>query len=174
MASKYETDPMPLSEREQIHLDAAQGFLELGMFLDADAELDRIDPFCRQLPEVLEVRVKIYSALKKWELVQVVAKRLADYEPEEPKWIAMWADALRKTGAIESAKAILLDAVERHPKCPLLHYELACCECVLGEIEVAKSRLEHAVKLDPSLRLRALDEKDLEGIWNPKPEPSGN
>ena len=75
---------MPLSEEEQQkHIDAAQGFMELGMFLDADGELERIDPFCRHLPEVLEVRVQIYSALKKWELVEVVAKKLADYDPED-------------------------------------------------------------------------------------------
>src|SRR5690349_8106893 len=97
---------MPLSEDEQIHLDAAQGFLELGMLLDADAELDRIDPFSRHLPEVLDVRLQIYSALKKWELVQVVAKRLWDSDADEPMWAATWADALRQTGVIESAKAI--------------------------------------------------------------------
>jgi hypothetical protein len=106
---------MPLPKEERQHLEAAQGFMELGMFLDADAELDRIDPYSRHLPEVLEVRVQIYSALKKWELVQVVAKKLADYDPSEPKWIAIWTEALRKTGAVESAKAILLEAVARHP-----------------------------------------------------------
>ena len=156
---------MPLSEEQQTCLEAAQGFLDLGMFLDADAELERIDPFCRHLPEILELRVQIYSALKKWELVQVVAKKLADYEREEPKWIAIWADALRQTGAIESAKTVLLDAVEHHPNYPLLHYRLACYECLLGEIEVAKARLKYAVKLDPSLRMLALEEKDLEEIW---------
>jgi hypothetical protein len=70
---------MPLEEHELKHVTAAQGFVELGMFADADAELDRVDPFCRHLPEVLEVRAKIYSALKKWELLTVVAKRLWDF-----------------------------------------------------------------------------------------------
>ncbi len=162
---KSDCDAMPLEEEEQIHLHAAQGFLELGMFLDADAELDRIDPFCRHLPEVLEVRVKIYSALKKWDLVQVVAKKLWDNDPIEPKWVAIWADALRQSGAVESAKAILLNAVEQHPKSALLHYRLACYECVLGQVEVAKTRLEYALKLDLSLRMEALEEKDLERIW---------
>lgn len=49
----------------------------------------------------------------------------------------------RTDQAVESAKAILLDAVEQHPKCPLLHYRLACYECLLGEIEVAKTRAGH-------------------------------
>jgi hypothetical protein len=36
---------------------AAEGFLEVGMYLDADAALDDIDSYCRHLPEVLAVRV---------------------------------------------------------------------------------------------------------------------
>ena len=35
---------MPLEPEGQKHLTAAQGYLELGMFLDANAELDEIDP----------------------------------------------------------------------------------------------------------------------------------
>lgn len=162
---------MPLEEEEQRHVDAAQGFVDLGMLVDADAELDRIDPFCRHLPEVLEVKVQIYSALKKWELVQVVAKSLWESDPDEPKWVAIWADALRQSEAVESAKSILLDAVEHHPTCALLHYRLACYECLLGEIEVAKTRLGHALTLDTSLRANALNEAALESFAHPSAIP---
>jgi len=51
---------MPLSPDENIHLIAAEGFIGLGMYMDADAALDDIDPFCRPLPEVLAVRVQVY------------------------------------------------------------------------------------------------------------------
>jgi hypothetical protein len=33
---------MPLENKDQRHLTVAMGYHELGMFLDADAELDRI------------------------------------------------------------------------------------------------------------------------------------
>ena len=56
---------MPLVENDLKHLTAAQGYVELGMFLDANAEVEEIDPEVRHVPEVLEVRVKIYRALKK-------------------------------------------------------------------------------------------------------------
>lgn len=49
------------------HLRAAEGYVELGMFLDANAELDEIAPDLRAAPEVLAVRLGIYSGLKKWE-----------------------------------------------------------------------------------------------------------
>ena len=46
------------------------------MFMDANEELENIDPEVRHLPEVFAVRVQIYTGLKKWELLQVVAKKL--------------------------------------------------------------------------------------------------
>ena len=46
---------MSLSPDEQIHLTAAEGFIGLGMYLDADAALDDIDPLCRHLLEVLAI-----------------------------------------------------------------------------------------------------------------------
>ena len=70
---------MPLEPEDQHHLTVAQGYAELGMFLDADSELEAIDPDVRHVPEVLTVRIQIYSALKKWELMQAVAKKMAQY-----------------------------------------------------------------------------------------------
>lgn len=46
---------MPLSSDQHIHLAAAQGFIQLGMWLDADAALDDIDPYGQDAPEVLSV-----------------------------------------------------------------------------------------------------------------------
>ena len=50
---------MALESPDQQYWQAAVGYVELGMHLDADAELDRIDPFNRAAPEVLAVRVEI-------------------------------------------------------------------------------------------------------------------
>ncbi len=71
---------MPLSPDEHIHLIAAEGFISLGMYLDADAALDDIDPTYRHLPEVLVVRVKVYHALERWDLMEVVAKKMVEYD----------------------------------------------------------------------------------------------
>jgi len=155
------------AEEEQQHLTAAQGYLELGMPLDADAELDLIDPFCRHLPEVLALRAQVYRLLEKWELMRTVAKRLVDYDSDNIQWTAWLAFSTRRAVSIESAKAILLEAVERHPEAAIFHYNLACYECVLGDVEVAKARLQHCFKLDPQFRKPALDDPDLKAIWTP-------
>lgn len=49
---------------------------------------------------------------------------------------------------------------------PILHFNLACYECQLGELEVAKARLAHAFKLEPKCRLMALDDDDLAPLWD--------
>lgn len=56
------------------------------MFLEADAELDKIDPFKRAAPEVLRTRLAIYRGLRKWELVREIAKRQADFQPNDIQW----------------------------------------------------------------------------------------
>ena len=57
---------MPLESPDQEFWQAATGYVELGMFLEADPELDEIDPFNRAAPEVLALRLAIYDGLKKW------------------------------------------------------------------------------------------------------------
>lgn len=69
---------MPLEKPDQQHLRAANGYIGLGMFEEANAELEEIDPFCRHLSEVLIARIAIYRGLKKWDLMATVAKKLVD------------------------------------------------------------------------------------------------
>ncbi len=157
---------MALSAEDQKHLTAAQGYSALGMFLDANAELEEIDPEVRHVPEVLEVRVGIYQGLQQWELMQTVAKQLAIYEPDTPVWALFWAYSTRSADSIEQGRIILVNAIERMPKFAILHYSLACYECQLGELEKAKATLERAFKLDPSMRAKALDDEDLKPLWD--------
>jgi len=73
---------VPLEPPDQQYWQAAVGYVELGMFAEADSELDKIDPFNRAAPEVLAVRLAIYRGLKKWELMQQIAKRLKEFQPD--------------------------------------------------------------------------------------------
>src|SRR5690349_15878532 len=135
---------MPLEPIDQKHLSAAEGFAQLGMYLDADAELDNIDPYCRATPEVLAVRLEIYSGLQKWELMQVVAEKLANYDPANAQWAIAFAYATRRAESIEAAREILLTALRSHPGEPTIRYNLACYECQLGNLPVAKEHLMQA------------------------------
>jgi hypothetical protein len=106
---------MPREGRDRLHLRAACGYVELGMFEEANAELEEIDPFCPHLPEVLLARLAIYHGLKKWELLAVVAKNLVDWNPKEPRFFVELAYATRRAESIHAAHAILTRAASLHP-----------------------------------------------------------
>jgi tetratricopeptide (TPR) repeat protein len=157
---------MSLEPPDQQYWQAAVGYVELGMFTDADSELDKIDPFLRAAPEILALRIEIYRGLKKWELMAELSMRLMEFHPGDPQWPVSLAYATRRGNSIEAAKEILLNAERKFPKEAVIPYNLACYCCQLGEIENAKNYLEQAFKIDSSWRIRALDDTDLQPLWN--------
>ncbi|MEA3210753.1 MAG: hypothetical protein QOE70_3810 [Chthoniobacter sp.] len=144
---------------------AAEGYMDLGMFLDANEELEQIDADSRHLPEVLATRIRVYSALEKWELMLTMARRLALEQPDNPEWRVLWAYAARYGDSMEAARLILVNAVEDQPDAAILHFNLAGYECQLGNLEEAKARLHRAFELDEKYRLLALEDEDLEPVW---------
>jgi len=56
---------MLLEGPDQRHVNAARGYIELGRFEEANAELEEIAPFCRHLPEALLARLAIHHGLEK-------------------------------------------------------------------------------------------------------------
>ncbi len=44
-----------------------------------------------------------------------------------------------------------MNALERHPDDELLHYNLACYECQLGELSSAEEHLKKAFELQPKM-----------------------
>ena len=66
------------------HLEAAQGWLELGNPAEADDELDKITPELRAHPDVLKVRWEICAAAKKWDAALEIAAALVRLAPDDP------------------------------------------------------------------------------------------
>jgi tetratricopeptide (TPR) repeat protein len=128
------TVTMSLEAPDLQYWKAAVGYVELGMFQDANDQLENIDSFNRAAPEVLAVRIAVYHGLKKWELMQEVAKRLAEFEPNDIQWTISLAYATRRADSIQAAKKILLNAESKFPKEAIIKYNLACYCCQLGEI----------------------------------------
>src|SRR5690242_20372578 len=157
---------MPLEPPDRQHWQAAIGYVELGMFAEADSELDKIDPFCRALPEVLAVRLAIYRGLKKWELMQEIAKRLKEFEPDNVQWTISLAYATRRADSIQAAREILLHAEPKFPKEGIIKYNLACYSCQTGEIQKAKNYLQRALEIDLNWRMAALEDEDLKPLWD--------
>lgn len=58
---------MKLDDADMRNLLAAQGWLELGDWKSANDELENIQSQMRAHPDVLKIRVEVYSAAKKWD-----------------------------------------------------------------------------------------------------------
>jgi tetratricopeptide (TPR) repeat protein len=115
---------------------------------------------------VLALRIEIYRKLKKWELMQEIAKRLNDFQPNDIQWVLSYAFATRRAVSIEVAKEILRKSVAKFPKEAAVFFNLACYECQLRQFDSAKKYLKHAFAIDPNWRLQALEDEDLKLLWN--------
>jgi hypothetical protein len=156
---------VPLEGPDLQHWQAASGYAELGMFLEADTELDKIDPFNRAAPEVLATRLAIYRGLEKWELMLEIAKRLADFQPNDIQWTISLAYAIRRTDSIQAAKEVLLNAESMFSKEAAIKYNLACYFCQTGDIQKAKNYLQKVFEIDLNWRTAALEDEDLKLLW---------
>ena len=46
------------------------------------------------------------------------------------------------------------------------HFNLACYDCQLGQLDDAKLWLQRAFELKPQFRLKSLEDDDLEPLWD--------
>lgn len=143
-------------------LEYASGFIELGMLAAAAGELNKIIAADQTLPAVLMVRLDLLMETKDWATMVTLARRLTAVKPDEEKGWIYHAYALREQSRIAEAQTILLQAEPQHgATCGVLHYNLACYACMLGNKLEARRRLELAATLDKSWLKSAMDDPDL-------------
>jgi tetratricopeptide (TPR) repeat protein len=150
----------------QRHLDAAQGYLGLGMAHAAWEELDKIDKKERlNFVAVWKVQAEVARALGKWGMVEDLSRRLAKVEPDESLHVFNLAQAMRQLKGPESALAVYEFAVDRWPDFGHLRVAMAVELCALERVNDAKIVLREAIKRDPDLREVILDHPALEAVW---------
>lgn len=154
-------------------LQAAIGYLELGMVQDAREEIEQIAPEVRDLPAVLTVRVEIYRTLGEWEPMEVAATLLCKVRPDDAYGWINSAYATRRAFSLEQAKVILLNAATRFPGEATIPFNLACYEAQLGHLDAARQWLANAVSLQPACRERALADPDLAPLHGELGPPRG-
>ncbi len=152
-------------ENYQRHLQTAVGYLELGMIEEAAAEVENIAPEDKTRVEVMDFRLDLFCATEKWDGIEAVARHLVENYNWSSKWAIDLARALRRTTGIASAMEALMRAEETFPDCAIIHYNLACYACIEGDLQTTKARLKKAFVLSPDLRLAAMDDTDLEPMW---------
>jgi tetratricopeptide (TPR) repeat protein len=156
----------PLEPPDSIQLRVALGWCELHAFTEADAELDNINASLRAHPKVLEVRCQIYANLEKWAGALDIASAIVKLVPDWPNGWVYRASSLTELNRHQQAYETLAEGVARFPADKIILYDLACVCCALKRIDEARTWLGKAIDVGgKDVKLRALDDPDLEPLW---------
>jgi Tfp pilus assembly protein PilF len=142
----------------------ALGYLELGLHTQAADELAAVVEDERASIPVRLAWVELHLSAGAWEPLVAVAQEVARADPaQERAWIG-WAYGQRRLTSLAEARMVLIEAVAHHgTKSALLHYNLGCYECQLGNRAMARVRLRRAFKLGGGqMKTLALNDPDLE------------
>ena len=143
---------------------AAQGYSELSMFDDAVKELDSLPEEAAQHSTVVELRAVILIQGKRWKQALAASQELCRQEPEKTTGFIHAAFCLHELGRTGDARDLLLRGPESLRAEATFHYNLACYECALGELELARMHLEKSFALDKNLREFARNDPDLAAL----------
>lgn len=158
--------PMPLDA--QRYVEAAEGWLALGDWRSANEELENIEAPLRAHPDVLKMRVEIFSAAKRWDYVIAIASTFARQLPDHPFGHVRLAFALHELKRTKEAWEILLPVAEKFPDQWIVPYNLACYAAQLGDLVGARDWLAQAFTVGDSqaLKLASLEDPDLAPLWH--------
>lgn len=143
---------------------AAQGYIELGLYEDAAAELDRLPPPLAELEPVLELKASALMAARKWEAACAACARLRRCCPESTTGFLHGAFCLHELGRTAEARELLLSGPETLHQEPTYHYNLGCYAAVLGNKEEALRHLERSFAMNEKFREIARRDPDLQSL----------
>jgi len=157
----------PLGPPDNHFLKSALGWLELGNYLEADSELDKIAAQLRAHPDVLKIRWRVYAQAKKWEFCLEIARTVTGLEPEKPGGWIDYAQSLHRLGRTQEAYDLLSSVADRFSEHPTVFYHLAVYGCHLHKLADARTWLDRAFEIGDGdqIKLQALDDPDLEPLW---------
>ena len=102
---------LPLEDAR--HLSAADGWLDLGDHVSAFEQLEEIAPLNRAHPEVLKLRLRIYSTAKKWDSTFALAEGLHRQLPDDPEVTLALARCCTVAGRLDDARQWLTVTFEK-------------------------------------------------------------
>ena len=158
---------MILDLNDQRHLEAAEGWLELGLPLEATAELSKIGRLQQGHPDVLELRWHISAKSKTWLTCAEIAATLIQLAPDRVDGWIHRSFALHELHRTQEAFDQLLTVVTRFPSVWTIPYNLACYAAQLHRFDESQKWLEQARALDKkTVQLAARDDEDLQPLWD--------
>jgi len=152
---------------DQRHLTVAEGWIELGLHLEAATELEQITPQLQSHPDVLELRWHISAKEKQWAACVELATVITQLAPERVDGWIHRSFALHELRRTQEAFTQLLPVIGQFPSVWTIPYNLACYAAQLHQFDEAQKWLKLAVVLDQkTVQQAAQDDEDLKPLWD--------
>src|SRR5262249_1278165 len=130
------------------NIRAAEGYADLGMYDDALAELDQLDPGEQDRLETVRMRVEIVLRKRDWRSALGLSLKACQLYPNDSSGFIHAAFCLHELGRTQEAKQTLLDGPAKLLDEPIYYYNLGCYDAVLGNLDQAKAYLRASFRLD--------------------------
>lgn len=141
---------------------AAQGYVELGLYDEARAELAPLPAAFHDRVDVIEITLLCLMGGHQWADGLALATKLCELEPAEPGGYIHAAFCLHELG--KTAEAV--DVLSRGPATlrtkPVYYYNMGCYHACLRQFDKSLAYLERAFEMDGELRLHAKKDRDLD------------
>jgi tetratricopeptide (TPR) repeat protein len=142
-------------------LEAAIGYVELGMAGEALHELDSLSPAHQREAPSLELRAVILQQLERWEDAAAIHSELCQAPDASIDRFIGWGCVLYELGRYADCRSALLAAPPSARDHGLWNYHLACYEILLGNREAGRQLIRKALQIEPRLRSMALRNENL-------------
>ena len=114
----------PLEPPDSLHLRAAEGWIGLGNYADANEELEQIAAANRAHPDVLQLRWRIYADARKWDACLDIATALTTHgcgrrrtrQPKELRHRPALLRRVRRQGVAVALRLGLAHVLESSPR----------------------------------------------------------
>lgn len=160
------SQPRPHSPETHRALEAGDGYLFLGMPAEALKEFAAIPKVERKLASVMLAEIRVLLHLKDWKRAEALSARGCETHPDEDEFTVQRVFALHQLEKGEEAFRVLLSAPEWIRRTGILHYNLACYEARLGDLNAARRCIDAAIEINSAIKKNARSDPDLAALWN--------
>lgn len=156
----------PQSPETHKALQAAEGYVFLGLHREALKQLDTVPEVEQENPDVMVARIRVLLHLRRYPAAARLSARGESLYRDEDEFTVQRAFALNQLDKGDEAREVIKGAPEWLRRTGILHYNLGCYEARWGNIEVARQCVQDAIEINAAIRKNLKQDPDLAELWN--------
>lgn len=145
-------------------MEAAEGYLLLGMPQQALREVDSLRSAGAPLSDTCSIRAEALRDLGRFEEALLEYERADDDLPDQLETLLGMAWCLKRIDRLDEALDRMYRAYRAFPDEPIVLYNIACYLALAGEKSQSLSWLGRALRMEPELRKLIPDESDFNSL----------